>query len=190
MESTELDQALYRYMETFLGGLGPANTAEEVASRNQTMRYMRKIAESNITLVANRRDSLDLVEDMQKRMRSTGRGQQAAVRVKKLFVTLQQRDINYDWWPMLHLLSEFFGGGALGSSVGGVGTGIGISGVGIGSAGIGGNNSSSSGFYAASTQRSARSGYPAAIPPAVSAPMLMQIDRGAMHVDEPQSHAS
>ncbi|KAJ1893826.1 Microtubule-nucleating Tub4p (gamma-tubulin) complex component [Kickxella alabastrina] len=185
MESTELDQALYRYMETFLGGLGPANTSEEVASRNQTMRYMRKIAESNITLVANRRDSLDLVEDMQKRMRNTGRGQQAAVHVKKLFVTLQQRDINYDWWPMLHLLSEFFGGGALGSSIGGVGTGIGISG-----AGIGGNNNSSSGFYAANTQRSARSGYPAAIPPAVSAPMLMQIDRDAMHVDEPQRHAS
>ncbi|KAJ1812427.1 Microtubule-nucleating Tub4p (gamma-tubulin) complex component, partial [Coemansia sp. RSA 2598] len=108
MNAHNLDSALYRYMETFLGPVAESNDMVqqgELERRDRLLRFFRNIVGSNISSVY-RRDAESAVAEMQKRLASGGRGTQSAIRVSQLFSMLKQRDASYDWWPILNLISE------------------------------------------------------------------------------------
>ncbi|KAJ2229880.1 Microtubule-nucleating Tub4p (gamma-tubulin) complex component [Coemansia sp. RSA 1722] len=108
MNAQNLDSALYRYMETFLGPLVDANDISqhnELERRDRLHRFFLSIVGSNISSVY-RRDAESAIAEMQKRLASSGRNTQSAIRVSQLFSMLKQRDASYDWWPILNLISE------------------------------------------------------------------------------------
>ncbi|KAJ2879416.1 Microtubule-nucleating Tub4p (gamma-tubulin) complex component, partial [Coemansia asiatica] len=108
MNAHSLDSALYRYMETFLGPVADSNgmtQQSELERRDRLLRFFRNIVGSNISSVY-RRDAESAVAEMQKRLATSGRGTQSAIRVSQLFSMLKQRDASYDWWPILNLISE------------------------------------------------------------------------------------
>ncbi|KAJ1722022.1 hypothetical protein LPJ53_003517 [Coemansia erecta] len=102
MNATELDNALYRYAETFLGRAGDAAGHQR---REQLVRYLRSIVGSSIA-PTHQRSAEMIVEDMQKRLAQSGRGTQAAIAVSRLFGRLRQRDASYDWAAVLQLLAD------------------------------------------------------------------------------------
>ncbi|KAJ1838791.1 hypothetical protein LPJ73_006967, partial [Coemansia sp. RSA 2703] len=108
MNPTELDTALHRYAETFLGRVGDAAEHER---RAQLVRYLRNIVGSSIAPTRQRSAEM-IVEDMQKRVAQSGRGTQAAVSVARLFNGLRHRDASYDWAAVLQLLAETSGAAA------------------------------------------------------------------------------
>ncbi|KAJ2724385.1 Microtubule-nucleating Tub4p (gamma-tubulin) complex component [Coemansia sp. Benny D115] len=114
MDNGELNGALHKYIDAFLG---PTDTNQygERERRERLARYCRSIVGSSMAPVG-RRDAAAVVSDLQKRLVSSGRDPQSALMVARLFSMLKQSDPAYDWWPILHLISETAAAEALGGA--------------------------------------------------------------------------
>ncbi|KAJ2610326.1 Microtubule-nucleating Tub4p (gamma-tubulin) complex component [Coemansia sp. RSA 1365] len=104
MEVSELDITLYKYTDAFLGA--PASEDhDELARRSDLVRYFRSIIDSNIA-PAVKQDESTLVGELQKKRFSGKDEARSALYISRLYGLLKHNSPEYEWWPVLHLLSE------------------------------------------------------------------------------------
>ncbi|KAJ2078662.1 hypothetical protein H4R24_004317 [Coemansia sp. RSA 988] len=104
MEVAELDKTLYKYADAFLHAPAPEDQ-DERARRSDLVRYFRSIIDSNIA-PAVVQDESALVGELQKKRLSNNREARSALHISRLYGLLKQQSPEYNWWPVLHLLSE------------------------------------------------------------------------------------
>ncbi|KAJ2809099.1 hypothetical protein H4R20_000403 [Coemansia guatemalensis] len=104
MEVSELNKTLYKYTDAFLHA-PDVDDQDELARRSDLVRYFRSIIDSNIA-PAVVQDEGTLVGELQKKKLSGSREARSALHISRLYGLLKQQSPEYNWWPVLHLLSE------------------------------------------------------------------------------------